>query len=304
MAALWPCRHAAAEKEDVNRMLYVRFFRQTLIERIFSSRTYSLILLHGFTLYLYMRPVIRVSKDMGCGAALWAFPFLLSNIFFLLIFMVGIVYYFSDVPFMQNKNMYQVIRTGRMMWAAGQISAIFAQAFLLMAANIAFSMLLLVGTCEYTLDWGKLYHTLALTGGAETYRFLFAFSYETMQMFSPLELLGLTVLIGTLVISFIGLFMFTVSLYINRNVAVTLAFLMVIMIYLVENIHPLLRRWSAMFAPVNWMRVTQIGMKLHDSFMQPSVSYMLAVLIAGITACAGLICIKIKRTEFQWYKEE
>ncbi len=33
-----------------------------------------------------------------------------------------------------------------------------------------------------------------------------------------------------------------------------------------------------MFVPVNWMRVTQIGIKMHDSFMQPSVVYMLAAL--------------------------
>ena len=142
---------------------------------------------------------------------------------------------FSDVPFMQNKNMYQVIRTGRMRWAAGQISVIFAQAFLLMAVNALFPMLLLAGSCEYTLEWGKLYHTLALTGGSEAYRLLFAFSYEAMQRFSPLELLGLTVLIGTLVIAFVGLLMFAVSLYINRSVAVTLAFLMVVMIYLVDG---------------------------------------------------------------------
>lgn len=304
MAAFWPCGCTAAEKEDVGTMLYVRFFRQALAERIFSSRTYSVVFLQGCILYLYMRPVVRASKDLDCGAAPWAFPFLLSNLFFLLLFMVGIIYYFSDVPFMQNKNMYQVIRTGRMRWAAGQIGAIFAQAFLLMAANIGFSMLLLTGSCEYTLGWGKLYHTLALTGSKESYRFLFFFSYETMQLFTPLELLGLTVLLGTLVIAFTGLFMFAVSLYISRSVAVTGAFLMVMMIYLVENIHPLLKRQTAMLAPVNWMRVTHIGVKLHDRFIQPSVPYMLTVLTAGILTCAGFICLKIKKTEFQWYQEE
>ena len=241
---------------------------------------------------------------MGYGAAPWAFPFLLSNIFFLLLFMVGVVYYFSDVPFMQHKNMYQVIRIGRRKWAAGQIGVMVVQAFLLMVINVVFSMFFLVGCCEYTLDWGKLYHTLALTRGSEAYRLLFAFSYETMQVFSPLKLLGLTVLIGTLVIAFVGLFMFVVSLYINRSAAVTLAFFMVIMIYLVENTHPLLKWRMAMFTPVNWMRVTHIGIKLHDSFIQPPVLYMLTVLTAGIILCAGFIYIKIKKIEFQWYREE
>ncbi len=304
MAAFWTCGCTAVEKEDIDTMLYVRFFRQALAERIFSFRTYSVVFLQGCILYLYMRPVVRASKDMDCGAAPWAFPFLLSNIFFLLLFMAGIIYYFSDVPFMQYKNMYQVIRTGRMRWAVGQIGAIVAQAFLLMAANAVFSMLLLTGSCEYTLGWGKLYHTLALTGGSQAYRLLFFFSYETMQLFTPLELLGLTVLLGTLVIALTGLFMFAVSLYISRSAAVTAAFLMVIMIYLVENIHPLLKRQMAMFAPVNWMRVTHIGIKIHDSFIQPPVLYMLAVLTAGMITCAGFICLKIKKTEFQWYKEE
>ena len=125
-----------------------------------------------------------------------------------------------------------------------------------------------------------------------------------MQMFSPLELIALTVIIGTLGIGFIGLFMFAVSIYINRSVAVTAAFVMVLMIYLVENIHPLLREKMAMFVPVNWMRVTQIGVKLHDSFIQPPVLYMLIMLAAGIAVCAVLILIKIKKMEFQWYKEE
>ena len=133
---------------------------------------------------------------------------------------------------------------------------------------------------------------------------LFAFSYETMQMFTPFELIALTVVIGTLEIGFMGLFMFAVSIYIGRSAAVTAAFVMALMIYLVENIHPLLREKMAMFVPVNWMRVTQIGVKLHDSFIQPPVFYMLMALVAGIAVCAVLILIKIRKMEFQWYKEE
>jgi len=283
---------------------YFRLLRQMFTERVFSPRTYVVAVLQGVMLHLYTRPVVEFSKDMGYAAAPWVYPFILSNIFFLLLFMIGIIYCFSDVPFMQYKNMYQVIRTGRRRWAAGQIGVILAQSFLIMAVNVFFSMVLLSGTCEFTLDWGKLYHTLALTGSPEEYRFLFAFSYETMQMFTPFELIALTVVIGTLEIGFMGLFMFAVSIYIGRSAAVTAAFVMVLLIYLVENIHPLLREKMAMFVPVNWMRVTQIGVKLHDSFIQPPVFYMLMALAAGIAVCAVLILIKIRKMEFQWYKEE
>ena len=101
MAAPWPCRHMEVEKEDISRMLYGRFFRQVLTERVFSSRTYSV--LQGVILYLYIRPVVRASKDMECGAAPWKFPFLLSNLFFLLLFMVGIVYFFQTFHLCRTK---------------------------------------------------------------------------------------------------------------------------------------------------------------------------------------------------------
>ena len=103
MAAPWPCRHMAAEKEDMSRMLYGRFFRKALTERVFCSRTYSVVFLQGVIQYLYMCPVVRASKDMECGASPLVFPFLLSNLFFLLLFMVGIVYFFQTFHLCRTK---------------------------------------------------------------------------------------------------------------------------------------------------------------------------------------------------------
>ena len=65
---------------------YFRSFRQMFTERVFSSRTYVVAVLQGFMLHLYMRPVAAFSRDMGYAAAPWAFPFILSNIFYLLLF--------------------------------------------------------------------------------------------------------------------------------------------------------------------------------------------------------------------------
>ena len=62
------------------------------------SRTYSVVFLQGVIQYLYMCPVVRASKDMECGASPWVFPFLSSNLFFLLLFMVGESRYASEPP--------------------------------------------------------------------------------------------------------------------------------------------------------------------------------------------------------------
>ena len=104
MAAPWPCRHMAAEKEDMSRMLYGRFFRQALTERVFCSRTYSVVFLQGVIQYLYMCPVVRASKRYG----VWCVTMGIS-VSSRRIFSFAVVYgwdrlLFSDVPFMQNKK--------------------------------------------------------------------------------------------------------------------------------------------------------------------------------------------------------
>ena len=94
MAAPWLCRRAAVKKEDMSMAGYFRLLRQMFTERVFSPRTYVVAVLQGVMLHLYTRPVAAFSKDMGYAAAPWAYPFILSNIFFLLLFMIGIIYCF------------------------------------------------------------------------------------------------------------------------------------------------------------------------------------------------------------------
>lgn len=44
---------------------------------------------------------------------------------FLILFWFGIIYINSDIPYMQHSNMYQIIRTGRISWALGQLGGTF-----------------------------------------------------------------------------------------------------------------------------------------------------------------------------------
>ena len=284
-------------------MYPVKYFKQVLLGKIFRPRTYVLLVLLGFVTYLYVKPVVAFSQEVHYKAAPWAFPFIVSNIYFIFLFMLGIVYYFSDVPFMQYYNMYQVIRTGRRNWAIVQIAAIMGQSFFIMGFGFLASVLCLGGHCELTLGWGKLLHTSALTNAAEHYGFLFSVPYEAMQRFEPLELAALTICIGSLVICFVGLLMFAASLVFNRNVAVFLAAAMAAAVYFVENIHPLIAQKVSMFVPVSWMRTTNIATKVHGSYVVPPVGYMLTALAVGILVLCMIILWKVKRVEFQWNKE-
>jgi hypothetical protein len=217
--------------------------------------------------------------------------------------MLGVVYYFSDVPFMQYQNMYQVVRTGRKTWAMGQIGGILLQSFLIMGISILISMLLLLFRGTFSLEWGSLLHTAAVTKLSLAYNY-YQFSYKTMQMFRPWELMSLTFVLGGLIISFTGLLMFAVSLLASRVAAMAVSTGLAAMIYVMEWIHPALAVRVGRFMPMNWLRVANLGVTKLGFYRTPTLEYMLTFLLIGIPVLSALIVWRIRRIEFEWTKED
>jgi len=288
-------------KSIISQMKYIE---QLWIRKTFSSRSYSLLILYFFINYLYCKPVSALSISLQHKTTPWVFPFMLSTYQYTALFLVGVIYYFSDVPFIQHHNMYQIIRTGRKKWALGQISVIVFQSFFLIIVNMVMTFILLFRNLEFSTAWGKLLHTVSLTNAGEITKFIFGVSNEAMSRFEPIELMILTLIMGGLVISFMGLLMFAISLFANRVIAVATGAVMVLMIYFVENAHPLLKAPLARFVPASWIRVANIDHTIYGSSILPSMEYMLAVLIVGIVLLSIVVMFRIRYVELHWNKED
>ncbi|MCL2747259.1 MAG: hypothetical protein FWE59_01205 [Oscillospiraceae bacterium] len=281
-----------------------KYIKHVLIYKIWNVKTATLLLLMFFINYLYCKPILDFSADANYPVTPWVFPFMLSNIFYLALFMIGVLYYFSDVPFMQYPNMYQVIRVGRKKWAIGQIFSIVVQSFFLIVANMGMTVLLLSSHLDLNFEWGKLLHTAALTNIDIKYGFLFGFSYEAMQLYTPLDLMFLTLVLGALVLSFTGILMFALSLIAGRIFAMAMGTGMVGIIFALEGVPPILVVGLGKIGFMNWLRVAQIGVKEHGSFLMPSFEYMVTVLIMGILSLSLVINWRIRHVDFEWIKED
>lgn len=270
-----------------------------------QSRTGSFLLLQFFLMYIYVKPLVACADGLQHSSTIWFYPYLVSNVIYLFLWMLGVIFFFSDVPFMQYRNMYEVIRIGRRQWAISHIITIFVESAMIMIVNFLMSIICLRGRIEWTNEWGKLLHTIAITNAGEKFNMYFDISYENMQKFTPVGLLILTLTMGTLVLAFAGLFMFAVSLMWNRTAAVAGASIMVIMIFVIDNVHFLIAKGIACFSPVSWMQTAKIGVIKHGTaYIQPSVSYMFMMLMIGIFVLAAGIMLKIRDIEFEWNKED
>lgn len=281
-----------------------QYIKRVLIFKVLHSRTYSVLILQLFVNYMNIKPLIEFSEAVNYKVSPWVFPFMVSEYHYAFLFLLMVVYYFSDVPFMQHQNMYQVIRTGRRRWAMSQICVLVLQSFFLVGANIFMSALLMLPNLEFTTEWGKVLHTIALTNAGSHYDLWFPITYQAMEQSTPLQMLLCAFGMGGLVVAFVGLAMFAVSLLINRLAAVAVGTIMTLMIFLVQNAHPVDMAKVCRFVPANWIRVANIGMKELGGYMTPSLSYMLTVLIIGIVIFCTAIIIRIKRVEFHWNNED
>ena len=65
--------------------------------------------------------------------------------------------------------------------------------------------------------------------------------YEIFSEFSPLQLIGLEILLCACICTFIGVLMFLLSLFLNKIAAVAGGLALAIALFPVLNIHPMIR---------------------------------------------------------------
>lgn len=267
---------------------------RVFIDKFFSVKTFTLLLLLGVIYHIFLSPVKDFSAFVDYPVSPWIFPFLISDVYFVILFMAAVVYFFSDVPFMKEWTLYQVIRTGRVRWVFGQIGSIILSSFVFVLFAEVISGMLLLPNIILDEGWGKVLYTLSITNAGSEYQIAFLISYDIISRFEPVQAVGLSVLISSFVILFLGLWMFTISLYVSRLWANVTAMLFVILPIVIENIGDDVT-WLVYCSPVSWMRISEVNVS--------SISGMIGGLLLACVILSGAIIWKIIRVDFEVTKE-
>lgn len=285
-----------------------RYIKKSAMIKIFSSKMAAVALIMFVTAWQYNQPFLEFIKLKNYPISWCIFPFFLASHQFMAIFYFCMIYLNTDVPFMQHSNMYQLIRTGRIKWGIGQIAGMILRYLfaIIMAAVIA--SLPFLGKMEWTNEWGKVVYTIATQNVSadfiSSHDLAFTFYYEVLGKYSPIQLMLLTIGICILICAFLGLAMFLISLFLGRICAVSGAFILVIMIYFVQNATPGMKQTIAYFVPAYWAAVSLIATPSSGYYRLPSLAYMFTFLCIAIAAMGMLILFKIKHMEYNWENED
>lgn len=282
----------------------MRYIKEMIWQKIADSRLLTFAVFAMIITNIYNTPLKIFAKEMNYPSSIYTLPFLLAEHTYLILIIFGVIYSNADIPFMQSHHVYSMIRIGRRRWAFGQAVSIVFRSFIEVVILWICSVITLLPNIEIGLEWGKLIKTAGYGETAGIYGLYYRFYEETFIEFTPLQMMLLIVVIGTLVFSFLGLLMFLISLFTNRMCAVAASLGISFLMFWVLNAHPMIRYRIARFVPTVWMEVAKIYTPDLGYYWIPSITYMIGILIALLVIFIGFISIKAKNVEFDWKNED
>ena len=183
----------------------------------------------------------------------------------------------------------------------GKVLRIWLTALLLPCLEFLASLLVIVPRLDLTAGWGKVLHSLAVTDAALKYGIKVQIDYRMMSGFSSgramLEIIGLMILVT----AFIGMWMLLTSLWFGKMTAVVSATALSVLPAAAANVHlelPVI----VFVSPFSWLN----RMLLEGAYRvsSPSFGMAMAMLFTGSVLLTAGAVLAIRRTEFQWTKED
>lgn len=260
-------------------------------KRLISPRVICVFVMFGVFIWSNMSFVSEITEmlDMRINPVL--FPFLSSDIIKQLILYSGIVFLFSDAPFIDESQPYVFIRSKRTTWALGQILHIIIFSGLCFLILIGFSMLIVLPHATLTTDgWGKVINTLAQTNAGTELNLEFYISYKIPSVYSPLEALVYCFLLNWGMTSFLGLLIFAANLKWGKMVGPVLGGIILLYDLLVYNTFALSYFKTS---PLSMSRLSLVDP--HGLTSYPSISYVFTFYSVGIVIFSVFIILAIKK---------
>lgn len=186
--------------------------KYSVLQRLVNPRIICIVVLVSVYIWNSFSFVSDVVKLLDTRINPLVFPFFCDDFMARIVLGLSLAFLYSDAPFVNNNQMYVLIRSKRIAWALGQIFhvIVFSGIYFMILNLVAFIVVLPNATLS-TSGWGKVINTLAQTDLTVQFNAI-QFSYKHISLYSPIQDFVLTFLLSWGMASFIGLMMFALNL--------------------------------------------------------------------------------------------
>lgn len=272
----------------MNRILSV--FRIAWIEvwnNLRSIKGGTVILTLLFFIHQELKDIVSFADMNHCSIEFALLPYLHLRVGYTLIFAISVLYYYSDVPFLSKDALYQLMRMGKKWWLFTKICYIFFGAILLMGVEMLLSIIVCVPYLSFTGNWGAFWNTLSLTKTLDI-----SFPRNIVILYSPISAQMRVCIVGILVVAFMGLIQFAITLFLGNKYAIIICGIIACGPVLAAN-----SEYANIyyFSPVSWIAIVEHSVVY--TYTGPNISYMFGFLFALIVLFIALIRYRVMRMD-------
>jgi hypothetical protein len=232
----------------------------------------------------------------GEKITIWVVPHLFDNTIFATFYALIIIYLFSDVPFFDNRELYYMIRLGRIRWVLKKMLSMVITSVFFTTLSFLICILSFFPNINIAEDWGKVIRTSAF-GSLDINRMCYM-SQNIIYDYTPVQAMSLCFLMVLFVTVMTGFFMFAVSILVNKNMAVVIPGLIALLNFS-SNLY-ITEKWLPKVNIYAWYRISIFNSRLNTLFFYPDVSYCERVVAAVLIAAAVLVVLRVNQTDFDW----
>lgn len=277
---------------------YTSFQKKLLFHRLYRIKNLLLAGLLWLAVDMMLQQVVEFGLAIAERTTPFVYVFLLSNNGFLLLFFLEVVVFYADVPFINQEQLYIILRMGKGKWYLKQAFYIIESSFIIIIISFFLCLVRLTPILKFQLSWDRVLGTLALTDAGQQFSVLLSIPYKILNRYEPAEAFLYSILVGWGVLAFIGMFMFCVSLYWSRRTAVITMTAMILLF----GIQDYYTTWCRYLLPLSWVQITELGVRYSE--FAPTQNYVIRMLpmFLMLLFIVGFLCIKKK--DFDYMEEE
>jgi len=253
-----------------------------------NYRIWILLILTIIFVQCYTKEISAQALIMEIKISPWLFPFLYTDRYIRILFMLPLLFIYCDAPFIDKNQIYVLMRCRRKLWGLGQIIYIFMASAIYFSFVLAMTIILNIRNIDYMDDWGKVLGTLAFSSVPLVKGTAVTISTYILTYFTPAQAMFFTWLLSVLCGGILGLIIYTCNVLSNtKGAGVTATGFLIILSAAASGSEK--AQW---LSPVSWTTLNKLDVGRLTHY--PTITYVLAAYTAMIFILSIFI---VKATE-------
>ncbi len=263
-----------------------------LLYRIKIKRLVVVAILLFFIVDMYQRPLRDYGTANGETTGIALFAFLFCRNYFMKMFLLIVMFYFSDVPFLSREEQYYLVRMGREKICIRNIISMIINSIVLSTCFVVISIVDMGKCFRAKNKWSLLEKSLPITDICDRIGLQYGAPQGAIETFSPVSLAIREYFYLILAVLFVGMIMYALTLMLPRGIAMIASGIVIML----PDIMTRARMYPIYYSPMSWLGCD--SWRYGAIISRPDGVYILAGFILLNIVLAIISVGKIKRIEY------